>query len=174
MLKKIIDTWKREISSDEIIRIENELLEHIIDYFKTSSLKINDPNTTALQHKLTTEEINLAIKILNNFYKFRRSKVFLEIIDEETLNVNAISMPEKEFYLEILDKLKTEFINLEEQVKISIGDKELTTVRFISSIPQFLGIDLRTYGPYEVEDVAAIPRRNAIILSQKGICIILK
>jgi hypothetical protein len=116
----------------------------------------------------------LAVKILNNFYRFRRDKAFLEIIDEEKLNVDAVSVFEKEFYLEILDKLKAEFINLEEQVKIDVGDKELTTVRFLDSIPQFLGIDLKTYGPYKVEDVAAIPRRNATILSQKGICIILK
>ncbi len=174
MLKKIIDIWKREISNDEISKIDDELLERIIDYLKTSSLKINAPNTTILQHKLIIEEMNLVIKILNNFYKFRKSKAFLEIIDKEALNINAISMLEREFYLKVLDKLKTESIDLEEQVKTSIEDKELAIVRFLSSITQFLGVDLKTYGPYEIEDIAAIPRRNAIVLSQRGICIILK
>jgi len=174
MFKKMIITWKREISNDEISKIENGLLEHIIDYLKTSSLKVNNLNTTELQRNLIIEEINLTIKILNNFYRFRRGKFFLGIIDEEKLNINAISTLEREFYLEVLDKLKAEFINLEEQVKINVGDKELTTVRFLGSISQFLGIDLKTYGPYEVEDVAAIPKRNATILSQKGICTIIK
>lgn len=174
MLKKIINIWKKEIINDEITKIENELLEQVIDYLKVNSLKINNSNTNVLQRELTIKEMDLIVKILNNLYKIRCDKVFLEIMDKGKINVNAVTMLEKESYLEIINKLKTEFINLEEQIKISIKEKGLTIVRFISNISQFLGIDLKPYGPYEAEDVATIPIRNAVVLSQKGICIMLE
>lgn len=174
MFKKIINIWRKEISNDEIIKIEDEFLEHVIDYLKINSLKINDSNISMLQRDLIIKEMDLTVKILNNLYKFRRNKAFLEIIDKEEVNLNVVTILEKEFYLEILSKLRVEFINFEEQARIGAREKELTIVRFVNNIPQFLGIDLKTYGPYEADDIATIPRRNAVVLSQRDICIILE
>lgn len=174
MFKKVISIWKREVINDGITKIESEFLEQVIDYLKINSLKISNSNTNVLQRELTIREMNLIVKILNNLHKIRCNKVFLEIMDKGEINTNAVTVFEKESYMEILNRLKTEFINLEEQIKISIKEKGLTIVRFLSSISQFLGIDLKPYGPYEAEDVATIPIRNAVILSQKGVCIMLE
>ena len=37
-------------------------------------------------------------------------------------------------------------------------------VRFLQSVPQFLGEDLNTYGPYEAEDIANLPMRVSEVL----------
>jgi DNA replication initiation complex subunit (GINS family) len=40
-------------------------------------------------------------------------------------------------------------------------------VRFLSPVPQFMGLDMREYGPYEEEGVAKLPEEIANLLIQK-------
>ncbi|MDG6983028.1 MAG: DNA replication complex GINS family protein [Nitrososphaerota archaeon] len=42
------------------------------------------------------------------------------------------------------------------------------TVRFLKKVDELVGLDLRRYGPFEVEDVASIPAANADILIAGG------
>ncbi len=41
---------------------------------------------------------------------------------------------------------------------------DYTLIRFLKKTPPLVGIDLKNYGPFEKEDVAFIPYKNAIIL----------
>jgi DNA replication initiation complex subunit (GINS family) len=38
------------------------------------------------------------------------------------------------------------------------------TLRFIKEVPSIIGADMKTYGPFMVEDVASVPAENAKIL----------
>jgi DNA replication factor GINS len=42
------------------------------------------------------------------------------------------------------------------------------TVRFLKRVDELVGLDLRRYGPFEIEDVASIPAANADILIADG------
>ena len=42
------------------------------------------------------------------------------------------------------------------------------TVRFVKPVAEMVGLDMKRYGPYEVEDVASIPSSNADILISNG------
>ncbi|UCD97030.1 MAG: hypothetical protein JSV35_02975, partial [Candidatus Bathyarchaeota archaeon] len=44
-----------------------------------------------------------------------------------------------------------------------------TMVRFTKGTPEFVGVDLKPYGPFEPEDVATLPRESAKILMQQDI-----
>lgn len=46
--------------------------------------------------------------------------------------------------------------------------KRNITVRFLKRVEELVGLDLRHYGPFEVEDVAAIPAASADILIAGG------
>jgi DNA replication initiation complex subunit (GINS family) len=39
-----------------------------------------------------------------------------------------------------------------------------TLIRFINKAPPLVGLDLKSYGPFEENDIANIPFQNAIIL----------
>lgn len=41
-------------------------------------------------------------------------------------------------------------------------------VRFLQEIPEFVGIDLKDYGPFKPNDTAEIPLENAILLILQG------
>ncbi|MDG6990025.1 MAG: DNA replication complex GINS family protein [Nitrososphaerota archaeon] len=54
-----------------------------------------------------------------------------------------------------------EFANLSES-------KRSVTIRFLKHVDELVGMDLRHYGPFEVEDVATIPAASADILIAGG------
>jgi len=47
-------------------------------------------------------------------------------------------------------------------------EKETKLLRFLKPVPKFVGKELETYGPFDVEDVASLPIEIADVLVQKG------
>jgi len=45
----------------------------------------------------------------------------------------------------------------------------LKVVRFLQAVPAIMGIDMKTYGPFEPEDVVSLPVENAENLIRRGI-----
>ena len=43
------------------------------------------------------------------------------------------------------------------------------TVRFLKPVPSIIGSDMKSYGPFLVEDVASVPVENAKILVKQGL-----
>ena len=42
------------------------------------------------------------------------------------------------------------------------------TVACLQNLPQFVGIDMGYYGPYQPGDIATVPEENAKVLAEKG------
>ena len=51
-----------------------------------------------------------------------------------------------------------------EQNMIQEIQTKLITVRFLKPCKELIGFDLNKYGPFETEDIATIPNKNAQIL----------
>jgi DNA replication initiation complex subunit (GINS family) len=45
----------------------------------------------------------------------------------------------------------------------------MQTVAFLETLPQFVGVNMKNYGPFERGDMATIPEANARLLVEKGI-----
>jgi DNA replication factor GINS len=45
----------------------------------------------------------------------------------------------------------------------------LMTVRILQEIPEIVGADMKTYGPFKPEDIASLPKENAKTLIKQGI-----
>ena len=42
-------------------------------------------------------------------------------------------------------------------------------VRFLKDVPEFVGMDLKTYGPFRKNEVSEIPEENANLFVKHGI-----
>jgi DNA replication initiation complex subunit (GINS family) len=55
---------------------------------------------------------------------------------------------------------------------LNVGVKKArkrVALRFLKAIPAVIGADMKTYGPFMVEDVASVPLENAKILVKQGL-----
>lgn len=139
------------------------------DLLKMREIKI-------INYALALKEINLeniieAEKLLYNnlvssikgYKKLKKLAIFeekesaLELIErkkEIKTDISTIQMP---------DTLETTQLN---ELVQTVEEKEVNYVliRFLKKTPPLVGIDLLNYGPFEKEDVANLPEKNAKIL----------
>lgn len=113
------------------------------------------------------------LKILGKIYDEREKKIIFHALrakkgglgkpiniikDEEALYFNA---------LEILKSNWEKFFNAKESDK---GNKKnefkMSRVKFINSIPAFICLDLKRYGPFNEGDISEIVEENAKILAE--------
>jgi len=46
---------------------------------------------------------------------------------------------------------------------------ELILVRFVQDVPQIIGVDLKTHGPFKAQDIASLPKENAEALIKQSL-----
>ena len=127
-------------------------------------------------------------KIIREIYERRESKIFQLALfasrTREKPDLSPLLPEEKELFssfLELLNDfrdgvlanmLAARQIVLKPKAKPLKGEvgeaKSTQTIRLLHAVPQFVGDDLQIYGPFEPEDVAAVPVKVAEVLVQKG------
>ena len=71
----------------------------------------------------------------------------------------------------IKDKFNEETIKVFRHVvekSIDTADAE-EVVAMLADLDEFVGVNLRTYGPYKIGDVATVPKPVAVLLVEKGL-----
>lgn len=75
---------------------------------------------------------------------------------------------EKEFFQQLVDVIKQR--REESLKKILSGGKEFATlIVFKEDVPEFVGSDLKIYGPFKKGDIAKLPEDNMKVLIEKGL-----
>jgi DNA replication factor GINS len=57
--------------------------------------------------------------------------------------------------------------------QVHVVQKRLT-LRFVKAIPAIMGADMKSYGPFNAEDVASLPALNAQILIKQGLAVLIE
>jgi DNA replication initiation complex subunit (GINS family) len=64
------------------------------------------------------------------------------------------------------------------QGQLAMEDAEKThkrvVLRFVKAVPAIIGVDMKTYGPFLVEDVASVSVDNALILVRQGLAVLVE
>ena len=79
-------------------------------------------------------------------------------------NGTASTEPEIEYEDELEDEEDTE----PEQTEEDDEDEDYEFIKITSDVPEFMGTDLETYGPFDEGDEAKVPEDNAEILINRG------
>ena len=61
-------------------------------------------------------------------------------------------------------------VKTEVKVEIEVAHNRVA-LRFIKNIPAIMGADMKSYGPFIVEDVASMPAENAKVLVKQGLAV---
>ncbi|QQG48358.1 MAG: DNA replication complex GINS family protein [archaeon] len=93
-------------------------------------------------------------------------KQYLQLLPEERYVASARQKFESRFkgFVEAVSKGQPSFIDMAHRNEVGRS----VTVRFTKQVSELVGLDLKRYGPFEVDDVASIPAANAGILVANG------
>jgi len=187
----LYEILRKEKSSSELQRLDENFFQNVVKYIKEKSeiLESQKKKTSifaSVEIVKTQKQVENIKRILKELYERRENKIIqialfssrtsqkkenLSLLEEEEKFYQKLesifSIYRKDILFKILSK---ELPKIEEpkDIKIENKDKNKTKlIRFLHSLPKFVGDDLNIYGPFEEEDITNLPYKVAKVLIKK-------
>ncbi len=180
MYSKLYSTWRREkLESKDLQLLEPNFYGEISQYVKKMREELRMLDEKALKYKLLSVELERAQRLVTSVIDTRYGKLIGAILESKNVLPNHLASEEVEMYKRMLEaseqheNLKKRILegrNAESTVNTGLGFEKIL-VRFMAKIPVVVGVDMRSYGPFEPEDVATLPRENAEALVRQKVAI---
>lgn len=187
----LYEILRKEKSFSELQNLDKNFFQNVVNYIKEKSdiLESQRKKTSifaSVEIIKTQKQLENIKKILKELYERRENKIVqialfssrtsqkkesLSLLEEENKFYqkleNIFSNYRKDILLKLLSK---KLPKIEEPKDIKIENKERNKtklVRFLHSLPKFVGENLNIYGPFEAEDISNLPYRIAKVLIKK-------
>jgi len=175
MYDKLYEAWKTEKENMEIQRLPKNFYAKIAEYVKKirEERRMLDKKTT--KAKLLNREFKSVKNMAEELFQLRYKKLREKSLARETVLREVLTEEEEKLYGEILPLAEAyqAFLKGVLQGRLSRIEREekskKTLLRFVQEIPAIVGSDMKTYGPFESEDIATLPSENARILVKQGV-----
>jgi len=115
-------------------------------------------------------ELKNAERLLEDVYNRRETKILNHAIITTRTDIPPQNLleQEKEFFEGIVNMLKNQRGMVLNILFKKTKEEKFETLKFTEDIPEFVGINLKKYGPFKEGDVARIPKENAQLLKKVG------
>jgi len=175
MYNDLHEIWKRELDSAELERLPPDFYSRVADYLgrlREESRMLD--KRTAKASLLKKEMLNVK-RMVNELIQVRYGKL-VQILAEGKKVPSGVLTPEEEKIYGGVAPLADAVQSFAKDVlrgylpTLSVEKKHKRTVlRFLKDVPAIIGADMKTYGPFKVEDVASLPIENTKILVKQGL-----
>ena len=177
LLLKLQTSIERELVSEELTDLEPDIYTAVSITIK--NIRLMDQNSRSkVSSTLTKREIEMLYKLVDDLLTLRIKKFFNNLLASK----NDTKLTPQEKY--IIEPIYTS-IRRNQQFKEALLygfttyiekfskllEHRMVLLKFKQPTEQFVGTDLKTYGPFEKGDMATIPIDNAKILIDKDIVI---
>jgi DNA replication factor GINS len=174
---ELYEAWKKEKENVEIQRLPKNFYAKIAEYVKKirEEHRMLDKKTT--KAKLLKCEFENVSSMAKQLFQLRYKKLGEKSLARETVPRDILTEEEEKFHGEILPLADTYQAFLKDILRGSLSHIEKEEkpkkilLRFVKEIPAIVGSDMKTYGPFEPEDIASLPPENARILIKKGVAV---
>lgn len=191
----LYELLRREKSRPEIQQLDDDFYRKLTKYQQEKrdileSQRKKESIFTSLEIQKTSKQIENILRIMRELYEKRESKIIKAAMIHSKNNIHPkerenMLLEEKQFYDSILETLDTyrdgilknlisgnlpNIDNKPKGLKTEIEVKKKSKgIIFTELVPQFVGLDLNTYGPYEKEDSEDLPEEVANLLIKRGV-----
>jgi DNA replication factor GINS len=184
MYDEIYSVWLQETGNRELTRLQFDFYERVGNYFqsiKEESRMIDGKNVrmTLLKHemlnarRMAKDIISIRYrKILKRIASGRESPSDFLTSEEKKLQngVMPLAQAYNKYAVDILEgHLAIKEIDRTKLVMETPLVHKRLTLRFTKAVPSIIGVDMKSYGPFQVEDVASVPLENAKVLIRQGL-----
>ena len=188
----LYEILRKEKTRPELQKLDETFFQSLLKYIEEKkeilySQQNKESIFTSLEVQKTRKQLENVQRIVKELYEKRESK----IIKLATIHSRAASNPAKDtdlmlkeeirFYTQLLDLLNdsrsgvlNNLLKGKEPMLNPYKPKDLKTaekpqisgeiIKFIDNIPEFVGTDMKTYGPFKKEEEKEIPQEIADLL----------
>lgn len=175
--EKLFDVWNRERAVSEIIKVPEDLLESLAEYFAQLRRQLRLSEKDSVNAQLKKTEMEMLQRLLQSLLYIRMRKIIHAVFNQTALD-NLLPVERKTY-----NALQRAISQHEAVVKSGVVDpRELLkesehrheVVIFLRDFPKFVGEDLNSYGPFKAGDVATIYSGNVPSLVKRNIVRLVK
>lgn len=186
MYDELYAAWRLEIENAELGSLPSDFYARVAEYLR----RIKEENHMQEQKTLKTallqrEKANVA-RMTHELIAARYRKLAKMIVAGKTPPMDSLALEEQQLCTGIVPSAeafsqfaagllegKLFVINVAPTASQSAPEPPLVhkrvTLRFLKPVPSIIGSDMKSYGPFLVEDVASVPIANAKILVKQGL-----
>jgi len=178
MYNELYTIWKKEKETEkEIQRLPRNFYAKIAAYIKKTKQENRMLDKKTRKAKLLESELKNVKIMAGDLFELRYKKLQEKALARETITRDALTEEEERLYRKVLplaeayhafskDILRGHLSNINKDAK-----QTMIVLRFVHEIPALVGVDMKTYGPFEAEDIATLPPENARVLIKQGVAI---
>jgi DNA replication factor GINS len=192
MYNELYAAWRREIEEAPLGGLSPDFYAKIADYLKRINEETGMLDKKSLKVNLLDCEAQNVKRMLEELLWARYKKLVQTITQNQTLPSELLTVEETKMcesfvafsgdyrkFAEGLMQGQGQIVKIE-PVKMGVVKTEdevshkRVTLRFTKSTPSIIGLDMKTYGPFRVEDVASLPVENARIFVKQGLAVLVE
>jgi len=186
--QRLHKAWLREQEEDELQSIGDEFIREMKQY--AQDLNRASSGAETLTGKITQIERQHVNHMLRELTEARLKKIVGRELESKPIDAQALTPEEQRLHANLRNLLASyrdgaelPAATVETPAKAPTPrqrpeapatpakpvEPDLVVVRFLQQLPAIMGVDMKAYGPFKPEDVASIPRQNAVNLIRRGI-----
>jgi DNA replication factor GINS len=175
MYNVLYEAWKRELESVALEKLSSDFYSRTAEYMKKLREESRMLDKRTMKASLVQGEMQNARRMIRELIHARCLKIVGKVSKEEKIASDYLTMEEEILYEGMLP-LGESFQDLAKALvqgrgpMVNAGKRHRNAVlRFSKDVPEIMGADMKTYGPFKVEDVASLPAENAKLLAKQGL-----
>jgi DNA replication initiation complex subunit (GINS family) len=176
MYDQLYAAWRMEIENPELGSLPSDFYARVADYLRRikDEHRMLDQKTvkTSLLERESVNAQQLARELLWTRYR----KIVKRIVDGQKVPAESLTAEEAKLcsgvvpFADAFNKFAANLLQGQAaKVEVETVAHTRVTLRFLKAVPSIIGADMKTYGPFLVEDVASVPVENARILVKQGL-----
>jgi len=126
-----------------------------------------------IEDRKASVEMKNIERLVEDIFNRRERKIVTQAVNSARvgLTVENLTEEEKEFFNQALDLIKTRREKMLKELleKTEAKEEMATLIVFKETVPEFVGSDMKTYGPFQKGDIAKLPEENMRILLERGL-----
>ncbi len=192
MYDELYVAWQQEITDSALGKLPPDFYAKIAKYLQKIKEENKPSDKKTVKVSLQEREAQNVKRMLEELLWARYKKIIKILTKNQKVPADLLTVEEAklaERFLTFSDSYQKFTKNLMngQTIKIEVpaqnpepAKQEKTTahkrvtLRFSKSTPAVIGADLKTYGPFTAEDVAALPVENARIFVKQGLAVMVE
>jgi DNA replication initiation complex subunit (GINS family) len=178
MYNELYAAWRREIEDASLGGLPPDFYARIADYLRRIREESRMLDKKSVKVNLLDHETQNIKRMLEELLWARYKKLVKTITQNQTLPSELLTVEEAKMcesfvtfsgaYRKFAEGLMQ---GQTAKAEAEVSHKRMT-LRFAKSTPAIIGLDMKTYGPFMVEDVASLPVENAKMLVKQGLAVL--
>jgi len=175
MYNDLYEIWKRELESSELEKLPPDFYSRVTDYLRKLREESRMLDKKTVKARLLKSEMRNVKRMLRELIRTRYKKLIRKMAKGEKVSLDVLTVEEQKIYTgasPLAEAYQSFVENLlrGNVLKMGVGrEHKRVVLRFLRDVPAIIGTDIKTYGPFKVEDVASLPAENAKVLIKQGL-----